>query len=64
MNRSSFFGIIGFLLGACGLGLGLIALATTRWQYDVTTGEEKGLFEACTARLSGCSVFINDGEGE
>lgn len=61
LRKGSFFGLIAFLLGCCSLGLALIALCTTRWQYNVDTGVEKGLFETCRLRRGGCSVFINEG---
>jgi len=62
MKRSSFLGTISFLLGCCSLGLALIAACTTRWQYNVSTGVEKGLFETCLVRRGDCTEFINDGE--
>lgn len=61
MKKSSFLGAIAFLLGCCSLGLALIALCTTRWQYNVSTGMEQGLFERCLIRRGECSAFIDSG---
>jgi len=61
MKKSSFFGLIAFLLGCCSLGLALIALCTTQWQYNINTGVEKGLFEECQTRRANCAIFINGG---
>ncbi|XP_002130682.3 lens fiber membrane intrinsic protein [Ciona intestinalis] len=47
MNRGTFFATTGFLIGIAGLSFAIIALATTRWRWDTSTGRQNGLFESC-----------------
>jgi len=58
MKRDSLLSACALLLGICSLGHALIAMGTTRWKYDFTTGAEFGLFEKCAGRRVDCVVSI------
>lgn len=62
MKTSTYLSSSAFLLGVCALGHALISMGTTRWRYNVITGQEFGLFETCSGRRISCEITINNDE--